>query len=164
MSAPVWRTELGSIALTVAAVPTGIKAGVRISPRGVWMVPARALPERACNWNENFSVMGLTCAKPYEGSSDWSKNSWVSQQTNSAPSLIQVIALPQRPAPLYLIKTLKDHDMSDETPVEGTPLIATSSTDHPLYDNIVDSIRTVYDPEIPVNILDLGLIYTVDIN
>jgi FeS assembly SUF system protein len=43
-------------------------------------------------------------------------------------------------------------------------LIAPSSTDHPLYDNIVDSIRTVYDPEIPVNIFDLGLIYTVDIN
>jgi FeS assembly SUF system protein len=77
---------------------------------------------------------------------------------------IQVIALPRRPAPLYLIKILKDHDMSDESPVEGTPLIAPSSTDHPLYDSIVDSIRTVYDPEIPVNIFDLGLIYTVDIN
>ncbi len=54
--------------------------------------------------------------------------------------------------------------MSDESPVESTPLIAPSSTSHPLYDNIVDSIRTVYDPEIPVNIFDLGLIYTVDIN
>ena len=54
--------------------------------------------------------------------------------------------------------------MSDESPIEGTPLIAPSSTDHPLYDNTVDSIRTVYDPEIPVNIFDLGLIYTVDIN
>ena len=43
-------------------------------------------------------------------------------------------------------------------------MIAPSSTDNPLYDNIVDSIRTVYDPEIPVNIFDLGLIYTVDIN
>ena len=43
-------------------------------------------------------------------------------------------------------------------------MIAPSSTDHPLYDSIVDSIRTVYDPEIPVNIFDLGLIYTVDIN
>ena len=54
--------------------------------------------------------------------------------------------------------------MSDESPIEGTPLIAHSSTDHPPYDHIVDSIRTVYDPEIPVNIFDLGLIYTVDIN
>ena len=54
--------------------------------------------------------------------------------------------------------------MSDESPIEGTPLIVPSSTDHPLYDNIVASIRTVYEPEIPVNIFDLGLIYTVDIN
>jgi dTDP-4-amino-4,6-dideoxygalactose transaminase len=33
MSAPVAATLSGSIALTVAAVPTGMKAGVRISPR-----------------------------------------------------------------------------------------------------------------------------------
>lgn len=49
-------------------------------------------------------------------------------------------------------------------PLEGTPLIAPSSTDHPLYDAIVEACRTVYDPEIPVNIYDLGLIYTININ
>lgn len=50
------------------------------------------------------------------------------------------------------------------TPLEGTPLIAPSSTDHALYEPIVEACRTVYDPEIPVNIYDLGLIYTIDIN
>ena len=49
-------------------------------------------------------------------------------------------------------------------PIEGTPLIAPSSSDHPLYDAVVEACRTVYDPEIPVNIYDLGLIYTIDIN
>lgn len=49
-------------------------------------------------------------------------------------------------------------------PLEGTPLIAPSTTDHPLYDNVVEACRTVYDPEIPVNIYDLGLIYTVAID
>ena len=48
-------------------------------------------------------------------------------------------------------------------PMEGTPLIKPSSTDHPLYDSVVEACRTVYDPEIPVNIYDLGLIYTIDI-
>ena len=48
--------------------------------------------------------------------------------------------------------------------IEGTPLIAPSSTDHPLYDQVVEACRTVYDPEIPVNIYELGLIYTIDIN
>ena len=47
---------------------------------------------------------------------------------------------------------------------EGAPLIAPSSTDHPLYDGVVEACRTVYDPEIPVNIYDLGLIYTIDIS
>lgn len=55
--------------------------------------------------------------------------------------------------------------MNDQsTPMEGAPLIAPSSTDHPLYEQIVDACRTVYDPEIPVNIYELGLIYTIDIN
>ncbi|MDF1853854.1 SUF system Fe-S cluster assembly protein [Pseudooceanicola sp.] len=49
-------------------------------------------------------------------------------------------------------------------PLEGAPLIAPSSTDHPLYDSVVEACRTVYDPEIPVNIYDLGLIYTVEIS
>jgi len=49
-------------------------------------------------------------------------------------------------------------------PMEGTPLIAPSSTDHPLYEQIVEACRSVYDPEVPVNIYDLGLIYTIKIN
>jgi len=48
--------------------------------------------------------------------------------------------------------------------LEGTPLIKPSTTEHPLYDSVVEACRTVYDPEIPVNIYDLGLIYTVEIN
>jgi FeS assembly SUF system protein len=33
-----------------------------------------------------------------------------------------------------------------------------------LKEKVVDAIRTVYDPEIPVNIYDLGLIYAIDID
>ncbi|ETA52160.1 SUF system Fe-S cluster assembly protein [Ponticoccus alexandrii] len=55
--------------------------------------------------------------------------------------------------------------MTEQSPqMEGAPLIAPSSTDHPLYDQVVEACRSVYDPEIPVNIYDLGLVYTVDIN
>ena len=49
-------------------------------------------------------------------------------------------------------------------PLEGAPLIAPSSTDHALYEQVVDACRSVYDPEIPVNIYELGLVYTIDIN
>ncbi|CUH40049.1 FeS assembly SUF system protein [Jannaschia seosinensis] len=55
--------------------------------------------------------------------------------------------------------------MNDATPerLEGAPLIAPSTTDHPLHEPVVDACRSVFDPEIPVNIFDLGLIYTIDI-
>lgn len=49
-------------------------------------------------------------------------------------------------------------------PLEGTPLIAPSSTDHPMYEDVVAACKSVYDPEIPVNIYDLGLVYTININ
>lgn len=49
-------------------------------------------------------------------------------------------------------------------PMEGAPLIKPSSTEHPLFDAVVEACRTVYDPEIPVNIYELGLVYTIEIN
>lgn len=56
-------------------------------------------------------------------------------------------------------------DASQHTqPAEGAPLIAPSSLDHPLYDSVVEACRTVFDPEIPVNIYDLGLVYTIAID
>lgn len=54
--------------------------------------------------------------------------------------------------------------MTSDTLQEGDPMIAPSTTDHPLYDSVVEACKTVYDPEIPVNIFDLGLIYTISID
>ncbi len=54
--------------------------------------------------------------------------------------------------------------MDMQNQIEGAPLIKPSTTDHPLFDAVVEACRTVYDPEIPVNIYDLGLIYTIEIN
>ena len=47
---------------------------------------------------------------------------------------------------------------------ENVSLIKPSTTDHPLYNKVVEACKTVHDPEIPVNIYDLGLIYTIEIN
>lgn len=49
-------------------------------------------------------------------------------------------------------------------PLEGEDLIGPSSTDHPLFDDVVEAVRSVYDPEIPVNLYDLGLIYRIEIS
>ena len=50
------------------------------------------------------------------------------------------------------------------TDLQGTPLIVASTTDHQMYESVVEACRSVFDPEIPVNIYDLGLIYTIEIN
>ena len=54
-------------------------------------------------------------------------------------------------------------------PEQTSPAPATSRTTLnvseivALHDKIVEKMRTVYDPEIPVNIYDLGLIYEVKV-
>ena len=62
--------------------------------------------------------------------------------------------------------------MSDGTPIEaaapGSPAMATASALPPeeidrMTDEIVAALKTVYDPEIPADIYELGLIYRVDI-
>ena len=52
-------------------------------------------------------------------------------------------------------------DMTEYKASEGEPLPdgMTVATE----EQVVEAMRTVYDPEIPVNIYDLGLIYTTDI-
>ncbi len=42
-------------------------------------------------------------------------------------------------------------------------VINNASEDEHLATRIIDSIRQVYDPEIPVNVFDLGLIYEINI-
>jgi FeS assembly SUF system protein len=53
---------------------------------------------------------------------------------------------------------------NSDTKLEGSPLITPSSTNHPLYNEIVLACQSVFDPEIPVNIYDLGLVYTIKIS
>ena len=44
-----------------------------------------------------------------------------------------------------------------------TPIAAVAEGDEALQDAIVDALKEIYDPEIPVNIYDLGLIYNVEV-
>ena len=57
MSAPLAFTSSGNMALTVAPVPTGMKAGVRTMPRGVVIAPVRAAPSCAFRANEKALLM-----------------------------------------------------------------------------------------------------------
>ena len=46
-------------------------------------------------------------------------------------------------------------------PPEAEPPEVTAPRDHAAWPGIAKALRSVYDPEIPVNIYELGLIYTV---
>ena len=59
-------------------------------------------------------------------------------------------------------------DNGPEDGVDAAPVEAVEFDDEPvdeaeLYERVIDALKTVYDPEIPVNIYDLGLIYKVEI-
>lgn len=44
------------------------------------------------------------------------------------------------------------------------PPYVTATKTHPLWKQVEAALREVYDPEIPVNVYELGLIYKVEIN
>jgi FeS assembly SUF system protein len=60
-----------------------------------------------------------------------------------------------------------DYGADVESPAEGAELKAgrplPPGTPPAAWDAVVEALRTVYDPEIPVNIYDLGLIYKLEI-
>ncbi len=51
----------------------------------------------------------------------------------------------------------------NETDAAADPGQGAAETGHPLIPKIVAALKTVYDPEIPVDIYELGLIYRIDI-
>lgn len=52
-------------------------------------------------------------------------------------------------------------DASDQT-IDAAS-VAPAAAQNGLTDEIIGALRTIYDPEIPVNIYDLGLIYRIDV-
>jgi len=58
---------------------------------------------------------------------------------------------------------IRDAVGDEETEKMMVPPFTAASHEHPLWKGVEKSLREVYDPEIPVNIYELGLIYKVDI-
>lgn len=61
-------------------------------------------------------------------------------------------------------QSVNSSDVSQDNTPDSEPQVTGNFRDHPLCDIITGSIRQVFDPEIPVNIYDLGLIYRIDID
>ena len=54
--------------------------------------------------------------------------------------------------------------MDDAAPIEPTTTPLTEAELTVLTDKLIDRLKSVYDPEIPVDIYELGLIYKVDVS
>lgn len=54
-------------------------------------------------------------------------------------------------------------DAAQVTPAEETSALSKAELDA-LTDKLVEKLKTVFDPEIPVDIYELGLIYKVDVS
>lgn len=54
--------------------------------------------------------------------------------------------------------------MFNESMAQERVLTKSASADPALLDRIIAALKTVYDPEIPVDIWELGLVYRVDID
>ena len=52
----------------------------------------------------------------------------------------------------------KDADALGKEPVRG-PEVPENASDEDLEEAVMNQLRTVYDPEIPINVVELGLIY-----
>ena len=144
MSAPVARTLSGSIALTVAGGADRHERG-----RADLAARRREHPGRA-----------PVPSRRVDPEPDPARHLVPPRSTPGPPT-----GPPGRFSYIFAQEFARADGMNIETePVEGTPLIAPSTTDHPLYDQVVEACRTVYDPEIPVNIFDLGLVYTIEIS
>jgi FeS assembly SUF system protein len=77
-----------------------------------------------------------------------------------------------------MIEKIREHETPEERALEATPAAETaapqpsagnaaeaSAPEHDqLRADIVSALKTVFDPEIPVDIYELGLIYRLDIN
>lgn len=59
---------------------------------------------------------------------------------------------------------LANEGLAQETPAKEVLTAEDVQALAPLYSNVVLALKQVYDPEIPVNIYDLGLIYELTIN
>ena len=51
-----------------------------------------------------------------------------------------------------------------ESSVEGQTMDAPAEGPPTLRDQVIDALRSIYDPEIPVNIYELGLVYDIEVD
>ena len=73
---------------------------------------------------------------------------------------------PEEPTPASTEAVDQTNDAEATEGADNPPSVSLSSVapDDTLLERVIAGVREVYDPEIPLNIYDLGLIYRIDIS
>ena len=73
---------------------------------------------------------------------------------------------PEEPTPASTEAVDQTNDAASTEGADNPPSVSLSSVapDDTLLNRVIAGVREVYDPEIPLNIYDLGLIYRIDIS
>jgi FeS assembly SUF system protein len=74
-------------------------------------------------------------------------------------------ALPPAPhRPMVMREQLRSRDYLEDFLDKQQEETPSSAPGGDLYENVIEALKSIFDPEIPVNIYDLGLIYGVEIH
>ncbi len=95
----------------------------------------------------------------------------MTEQMNEQIKIEEVDSVPPPPkarvadiAPESAAQTLERKKDYLEGFLAQKPVAAAAEGDDALKDAVIDALKEIFDPEIPVNIYDLGLIYNVEID
>ncbi|MBT3223841.1 MAG: DUF59 domain-containing protein [Proteobacteria bacterium] len=80
------------------------------------------------------------------------QRSWVDASPHQKPHVPPTPTLQPEPAPTQ----------ADPAPASDEPL--STKAQQTIREAVIDTLRMIYDPEIPVNIYELGLVYRVDVD
>lgn len=56
-----------------------------------------------------------------------------------------------------------EQSINDKMAAEKEKFLASQPTDDEMREKIIAQLKEIYDPELPVNIYDLGLVYNIDV-
>jgi len=84
--------------------------------------------------------------------------------TSPSPARVMVSVPGASPSPATSPSPTPPSPSTSPAPTASQSAGASAVDPAVLKERVIDALKTVFDPEIPVNIYDLGLIYRVDIN
>lgn len=59
--------------------------------------------------------------------------------------------------------SLDNNTIDEKMAAERQKFIDSQPTDEEMVEKVINHLREIYDPELPVNVYDLGLIYNIDV-